>query len=101
MRARINFEDLKIMPLKRILKSFGLWCIGLLLLTLFTASSTDAADIGNCLLCHKYPGLSRVDKDGNHDRYVTAMNKIVQDGRHAELTLSVHVSMSILKHHNG
>jgi hypothetical protein len=65
VRARIHFEDLKIMLLKKILKSFGIWCIGLLLFTLFTASSTDAADIGNCLLCHKYPGLSRVDKDGN------------------------------------
>jgi len=23
-----------------------------------------AADIGNCLLCHKYPGLSRIDEEG-------------------------------------
>ena len=23
-----------------------------------------AADVGNCLLCHKYPGLSRVDENG-------------------------------------
>jgi hypothetical protein len=23
-----------------------------------------SADIGNCLLCHKYPGLSRIDEDG-------------------------------------
>ncbi len=27
--------------------------------------SVEAADIGNCLLCHKYPGLSRIDKEGN------------------------------------
>lgn len=24
-----------------------------------------AADIGNCLLCHKYPGISRVDEEGD------------------------------------
>jgi hypothetical protein len=27
--------------------------------------SSYAADVGNCLLCHKYPGLSRVDENGN------------------------------------
>ena len=29
-----------------------------------TTDSVLANDIGNCLLCHKYPGLSRVDEDG-------------------------------------
>jgi hypothetical protein len=52
------------MPLKKIFKSFGVWCFGLVLITLLSTSHADAADIGNCLLCHKYPGLSRVDKDG-------------------------------------
>ena len=36
-----------------------------LFLILLVPNSSDAADIGNCLLCHKYPGLSRIDKDGN------------------------------------
>ncbi len=27
-------------------------------------STASAADIGNCLLCHKYPGISRVDEEG-------------------------------------
>ncbi len=27
-------------------------------------TSSYAADIGNCLLCHKYPGISRVDEEG-------------------------------------
>jgi hypothetical protein len=27
-------------------------------------TNSEAADVGNCLLCHKYPGLSRVDEDG-------------------------------------
>jgi len=34
-------------------------------LILLVPNSSDAADVGNCLLCHKYPGLSRIDKDGN------------------------------------
>ena len=36
-----------------------------LFLIFLVPNSSDAADIGNCLLCHKYPGLSRIDKDGN------------------------------------
>ena len=28
-------------------------------------SVAQAADVGNCLLCHKYPGLSRMDEEGN------------------------------------
>ena len=53
------------MTLKRIIKSVGGWCIGILCFTLFLPLSASAADIGNCLLCHKYPGLSRVDEEGN------------------------------------
>ncbi|MCK5286863.1 MAG: cytochrome C, partial [Thermodesulfovibrionia bacterium] len=34
------------------------------LITLMPDSSYGA-DITNCLLCHKYPGLSRVDENGN------------------------------------
>lgn len=37
----------------------------LLLLLLIGPLHSYAADIGNCLLCHKYPGLSRIDEDGN------------------------------------
>ncbi len=28
-------------------------------------SVLSAADMGNCLLCHKYPGLSRIDENGD------------------------------------
>lgn len=37
-----------------------------LILSIFTLlfSTAYAADIGNCLLCHKYPGISRVDQEG-------------------------------------
>ncbi len=31
---------------------------------LFSAVVSFAADMGNCLLCHKYPGLSRIDEHG-------------------------------------
>ena len=36
----------------------------LLALGWFIPGISHAADIGNCLLCHKYPGLSRVDEKG-------------------------------------
>ncbi|UCH20795.1 MAG: cytochrome C [Deltaproteobacteria bacterium] len=29
-----------------------------------SAANSESADVGNCLLCHKYPGLSRVDEEG-------------------------------------
>ena len=35
-----------------------------LVLFFFLPGSSEAADIGNCLMCHKYPGLSRVDEKG-------------------------------------
>ena len=41
------------------------FCVILLLLLLIGPLHSYAADIGNCLLCHKYPGLSRIDEDGN------------------------------------
>jgi len=53
------------MPLKHMLKFIGFRFAGLLLLTLLLPLNLGAADIGNCLLCHKYPGLSRVDENGN------------------------------------
>jgi hypothetical protein len=45
-------------------KYLFLFCVCLALL-LFFQPDTYSADIGNCLLCHKYPGLSRVDDKGN------------------------------------
>ena len=48
-------------PFQKFLFSSG---ILLLVFTFFLPGSSDAADIGNCLMCHKYPGLSRVDEKG-------------------------------------
>ena len=41
-------------------------CCGLsfLWLAIFATNTSFAADVGNCLMCHKYPGLSRVDEEG-------------------------------------
>jgi hypothetical protein len=44
--------------------SGGLAAIFLLFLALLPTSAR-AADVGNCLMCHKYPGLSWVTEDGN------------------------------------
>ena len=52
------------MKFKRIFQLLAFCGLCLLLLTVITAKNTHAADIGNCLLCHKYPGLSRVDEEG-------------------------------------
>jgi len=42
---------------------FSFW-MALLLLAFCKPFDSFAADIGNCLLCHKYPGLSRIDEEG-------------------------------------
>ncbi len=36
-----------------------------LLAVLLLSGPVQAADVGNCLLCHKYPGLSRIDENGD------------------------------------
>ena len=57
------------MSSKRVLKS----CVILILLSftivLFTSTASFSADMGNCLLCHKYPGISRVDEEGKMKLY--------------------------------
>ncbi len=45
-------------------KTIFRWSFSLLAMVLLAPPSVPAADIGNCLLCHKYPGLSRIDEDG-------------------------------------
>ena len=34
-----------------------------LLTIYFLPTEAQSSDVGNCLLCHKYPGLSRVDEN--------------------------------------
>ena len=34
------------------------------ILSLVPAPRAFGADVGNCLLCHKYPGISRIDEEG-------------------------------------
>lgn len=38
--------------------------IGIWFFLFCTLTQCFAADVGNCLMCHKYPGLSRVDENG-------------------------------------
>jgi len=53
-----------LMVIKKLIKFFvSFWAI-ILFFTLISPPSSLAADIGNCLLCHKYPGLSRIDENG-------------------------------------
>jgi hypothetical protein len=53
------------MTLTRTQKIFLTVSFTLLFFITFSAPSASyAADIGNCLLCHKYPGISRIDEEG-------------------------------------
>ena len=53
------------MVLKTHFKFIVAFCAGVLFAAFLMPSISYSADIGNCLLCHKYPGLSRVDENGN------------------------------------
>ena len=61
----LKFEALDSMVIRKAIKFVGFCWLCLLLFAFFSTAESYAADIGNCLMCHKYPGLSRVDKDGN------------------------------------
>jgi len=52
------------MKFKSVIKLFILFILSAVLTAGFLSKSARAADIGNCLLCHKYPGISRVDTEG-------------------------------------
>lgn len=49
---------------KRTPKPYYFLFLPVLLITLLISADSNAADIGNCLLCHKYPGISRIDEEG-------------------------------------
>jgi len=65
----------------------------LLLLGLALPASSIGADIGNCLLCHKYPGLSRIDAEGkmrlmyvNEEIFRTSVHaKVKCEGCHTDI----------------
>ena len=65
----------------------------LIVLVFFISADSYAADVGNCLLCHKYPGLSRVDAEGklrllyiNEDIFNTSVHARVKcEGCHTDI----------------
>ena len=70
--------------LNKILRFVYSFCIILLLLFFIGPLNSYAADIGNCLLCHKYPGLSRIDEDGNL-RLLFVNEKVFYNSVHARV----------------
>ncbi len=50
--------------IKKVFSSILCSSVLALILAIFIPSYAFAADVGNCLLCHKYPGLSRIDEEG-------------------------------------
>ncbi len=65
-----------------------------LFILFFLSANSYSADIGNCLLCHKYPGLSRIDEDGrmrllfiNEEIFNSGPhNKVKCEGCHTDIT---------------
>lgn len=72
------------MVLRSILNSVFHLFLLFLLYTAFMPIDSLAADIGNCLLCHKYPGLSRIDADGKF-RLLYVNEAIFNNSVHAKV----------------
>jgi hypothetical protein len=71
-----------------------------LLLCFLPVFNANASDIGNCLLCHKYPGISRIDEKGtlrlfyvNEDIFNNSVHSRVKcDGCHTDIKKIPHDS---------
>lgn len=72
------------MKLKRFYRLFFSCCACFLLTFFFMTVDSFAADIGNCLLCHKYPGLSRIDEQGKF-RLLYVNESIFANSVHAKV----------------
>jgi hypothetical protein len=70
--------------LKPKLRFFFLFWVLILLLFWFAPVRSFSADVGNCLLCHKYPGLSRIDEEGNF-RLLYVNEPIFNNSIHAKV----------------
>jgi hypothetical protein len=68
---------------KRFVFIFSL-CAACLFFSMLLPSGSDAADIGNCLMCHKYPGLSRIDENGKF-RLMYVNEDIFNNSVHAKV----------------
>ena len=72
--------------------------VGTQVMVFLLIGSAQAADMGNCLLCHKYPGLSRVDEDGqmklmfvNEEIFNKSVHsKVKCEGCHTDITKIPH-----------
>lgn len=72
------------MEIKNLLKfRISFWALFLFFI-LAAPLSSSAADIGNCLLCHKYPGLSRIDEEGKF-RLMYVNEEIFNQSVHAKV----------------
>ncbi len=87
--------------MKFLTRAFG-YCLlpslAIFLIISFIPASSFASDVGNCLLCHKYPGISRVDEDGkmklfyvNESIFTNSVHtKVKCEGCHTDITKIPH-----------
>jgi hypothetical protein len=69
---------------RHFLKNCLPFCILISSSILLTPIFSFSADVGNCLLCHKYPGLSRVDEEGKF-RLLYVNEDIFNNSIHAKV----------------
>ena len=72
------------MKLAKLLTKAFLLLFPIILMSAVFPVDSYSSDIGNCLLCHKYPGLSRIDNDGNF-RMLYVNEEIFNNTVHAKV----------------
>jgi len=82
---------------KLFIKTFLLF-ISFIFINAFLPGDSCSSDIGNCLLCHKYPGLSRIDNEGDF-RLLYINEEIFNNTIHAKVTCEgCHTDVQKLPH---
>jgi cytochrome b subunit of formate dehydrogenase len=75
--------------------------LGLLLLVTFLSPRALAVDSENCLMCHRFRGLSRVDKEGD-SRLFYVDETLFNKGPHARVSCKgCHVDITKIPHDNA
>jgi hypothetical protein len=72
------------MVLNKFIRHVFLVCVFSGATAFLVPANSFSADVGNCLLCHKYPGLSRIDEDGKM-RLLFVNENIFNNSIHAKV----------------
>lgn len=91
-------KDLAIARHGRLLRGWLAMVMIVMAMAVAPAPSAHAADAENCLMCHRFRGLARVDKDGDY-RLFYIDEQLFSQGPHARVTCTgCHADIETIPH---